>query len=62
MINNERLAKEFIEAIKAMAEKPENMDNFESYLSMHFDEWMEKYAYDPESLTSEVKLFSKIEF
>lgn len=62
MNNNERLAHEFIEAIKTMAEKPELLDNFESYLSHHFDVWMEKYAYDPESLTSEVKQFSKIEF
>ena len=62
MISNERLAHEFIEAIKVMAEKPELLDNFESYLSYHFDVWMEKYAYDPESLTSEVKQFSKIEF
>ena len=61
MNNNERLAHEFIEAIKAMAEKPDNMDNFECYLSMHFDVWMEKFAYDPENLTSEVRCFAEME-
>jgi hypothetical protein len=44
-----------------LAEKPDNMDNFECYLSMHFDVWMEKFAYDPESLTSEVKQFAEME-
>ena len=58
---NEKLAMEFIEAIKMLAEKPENMDNFECYLSHCFDAWMEKYAYDPESLTSEVKHFAEME-
>ena len=61
MNNNERLAHAFIEAIKAMAEKPDNMDNFECYLSHHFDAWMEKFAYDPENLTSEVRCFAEME-
>ena len=64
-MNNERkfdeLAHEFVEAIRMFAEKPDNIDNFESYLSYHFDVWMEKYASDPESLTSEVKHFAEME-
>ncbi len=64
-MNNERkfeqLAHEFVEAIRMFAEKPDNIDNFENYLSYHFDAWMKKYAYDPESLTSEVKHFAEME-
>ncbi len=58
---NEKLAHEFIEAIKTMAEKPENLDNFECYLSHHFDAWMEKFAYNPITLTAEVKQFAEME-
>ena len=57
----EQLAHEFTEAIMMFAEKPDNIDNFESYLSRHFDVWMEKFAYNPESLTSEVKQFAEME-
>ena len=60
-MNNSELAMEFVKAIKMLAEKPDNMDNFECYLSMHFDEWMEKFAYNPENLTSEVKQFAEME-
>ena len=60
-MNNQELSMEFVKAIKMLAEKPDNMDNFECYLSMHFDVWMEKFAYDPESLTSEVKQFAEME-
>lgn len=60
-MNNKELSMEFVKAIKMLAEKPDNMDNFECYLSMHFDVWMEKFAYDPESLTSEVKHFAEME-
>ena len=47
-MNNEECAKVFVEAIKTMASKPDNLDNFESYLSYHFDVWMEKFANSPE--------------
>lgn len=60
-MNNKELSMEFVKAIKMLAEKHDNMDNFECYLSMHFDTWMKKYAYDPESLTSEVKKFAEME-
>lgn len=59
---NEKLAHEFIEAIKTISKKPENLDNFECYLSHHFDAWMKKYAYDPECLTAEIKHFAEMEF
>ena len=57
----EKLAHEFAEAIRLFAEKPDNIDNLESYLSYHFDVWMEKYAYNPEELTSEMKQFAAME-
>lgn len=56
-----QLAHEFAEAIRLFAEKPDNIDNLESYLSRHFEAWMEKYAYDPETLTSEMKHFAAME-
>ena len=57
----EQLAHEFAEAIRMFAEKPDNIDNFESYLSYHFDVWMEKYARNPEGLVSEMKEFAEME-
>jgi hypothetical protein len=64
-MNNERkfeqLAHEFAEAIRMFAENPDNIDDFESYLSYHFDVWMEKYASYPEGLVSEFKHFAEME-
>ena len=60
-MNNEECAKVFVEAIKTIVSKPDNLDNFESYLSYHFDVWMEKFANSPEGLTSEVKHFAEME-
>ena len=60
-MSNEECAKVFIEAIKTMVSKPDNLDNFESYLSYHFDVWMGKFANSPEGLTSEVKHFAEME-
>ena len=62
MSNNEMLANDFIEAIKKLAANPDTLNNFKWYLENHFDVWMQKYANDPESLTSEVKHFASIEF
>ena len=58
---NEEYAKVFIEAIKMFAEKQDNLDNLESYLSHHFDVWMEKYANTPEGLVYELKNFAEME-
>lgn len=57
----EELAKEFVNTIKAIAKKPYNLDNLECYLSHHFDVWMEKFAYSPECLVSELKHFAEME-
>lgn len=54
-------AKTFINAIKTIAEKPENLDNLESYLSIHFSKWLEKYANTPEKIAGELKQFAEME-
>ena len=58
---HEQIAKEFCEALRAIAGKPENLDNLESYLSYHFAEWINKYANTPENITAELKSFADME-
>ena len=57
----EQTTKEFCEALRAIAGKPENLDNLKSYLSYHFAEWMNKYANTPENITAELKSFADME-
>lgn len=62
--NPERQAKaaaDFIAAIKAIAGKPENLENLESYLTMHFSAWLTKYARTPDELAAEMKEFANME-
>ncbi len=58
---NEVYAKIFCDAIRTMAEKPENIDNLESYLTWHFTTWLEKYGNCPENLAMEMKNFAEME-
>lgn len=58
---NKEYAELFVNAIKELATKQDNLDNFKLYLSRHFDVWMEKFANTPESLTSELKQFAEME-
>ena len=62
---NEKLSHEFIKAIRTFAEKPDNLENFESYLGYHFEAWLEKFAHTSkesfESLVSEMKHFAEME-
>ena len=60
-MDNTECAKVFIEAIKTIAGKPENIDNLECYLRNHFDEWLKKYADTPEGLAYEMKSFAEME-
>ena len=60
-MKNEELAKEFIKAIKTLAENEDNLQNFEDYLTQHFDIWFQKFANTPESLTAELKMFANME-
>ena len=58
---HEQTAKQFCEALRTIAGKPENLENLESYLSYHFDEWMNKYANTPENITAELKSFADLD-
>lgn len=59
---NEVYAKNFCDAIRTIAKKPENIDNLESYLTYHFTEWLNKYGNYPKNLTMEMKMFAEMEF
>jgi hypothetical protein len=61
MNNNEQNAKIFIEAIKTITLKSDNLDNLETYLSYHFTEWLEKFADTPVKLAYELKHFAEME-
>lgn len=60
-MKHKQTAKEFIQAIKTISEKPQNLDNLESYLSYHFDKWLEMWANTPEKITAELKNFAEME-
>ena len=57
----ETIAAQFVQAIKTIATKPENLENLESYLSHHFPEWLQKYANTPETITAELRAFAEME-
>lgn len=50
-----------VSAIKEMSRKPDNLDNFESYLSHHFSEWLRKYANTPEGFAEELMSFATMQ-
>ena len=54
-------SKIFVDAIKKLAENPDNLDNLEFYLSVHFSEWLSRYANTPENLAGEMKQFAEME-
>ena len=54
-------ATDFVEAIKLIAAKPDNLDNLESYLSRHFSEWISKWSNSPAGLAEEMKEFAEME-
>jgi len=60
-MNNKESAKMFVDAIAELANKPDNLYNLESYLSMHFDKWIEKFANTPEGLAIEMKSFANMD-
>ena len=57
----EKQAAEFCEAIRALANKPGNLNNLESYLTYNFDKWLTTWANTPEDLTAEMKMFAEME-
>ena len=54
-------AAQFCDAIRELASKPENLQNLESYLECHFDNWLEKYASTPDGMTAEMSEFAQME-
>ena len=54
-------AAQFCNAIRELANKPENLQNLESYLEYHFDKWMEKYASTPDDIATEMSNFAQME-
>ena len=55
-----KAANDFVEAIKTIANKPENLDNLEHYLSLHFAEWIEKFTTTPDEIACEMKCFAEM--
>lgn len=58
---HEELAARFCAAMKKMCDNSGSLENFQNYLSWHFDVWMQEYANDPEGLTHELETFAEIE-
>ena len=54
-------AAQFAAAIKTIAEKPENLDNLEHYLSYHFAAWLNKFASTPENIAAELQAFAEMD-
>ena len=54
-------AAQFCDAIRELANKPENLQNLESYLEWHFDKWMEKYANTPDGIAAEMSSFAQMD-
>lgn len=59
--NYEQEAAEFCKAIKRLAENPDSLENLESYLSGHFQSWLEKFANKPENIAAELAAFAEME-
>ena len=57
----EKQAEEFCEAIRTLANKPENLNNLESYLTYNFNKWLTTWANTPEGLAEEMKEFAEME-
>lgn len=60
-MKHEQNAKEFVQAIKTLAENPANLENLECYLSHNFLEWLKKFANTPDNITAELKMFAEME-
>ena len=61
MSKYEEQATQFCEAIRTLANKPENLNNLESYLTYNFDKWLATWANSPASLAAEMKEFAEME-
>ncbi len=59
-MSNKENAALIVAAIRHFAENPEALENFESYLTQHYDIWLTKYANTPDGLTAELSHFAHI--
>lgn len=59
-MSNKENAALTVAAIRRFAENPEALENFESYLTQHYDIWLTKYANTPDGLTAELSHFAHI--
>ena len=59
-IENTINAARLMKAIKRLAKDTEAADNFESYLSRHFDKWIEKWVTTPAGMASEFENFANM--
>ena len=60
-MSNAVAAELFVDAIKTLASKPENLDNLECYLTYHFDWWLQNMSRTPLNLASEMHQFAVME-
>ncbi len=58
----EDLALALGDAIKKLAADEDHLNNFISYLTQHFPEWLRKYANTPDGLVSEFREFANMNF
>ena len=54
-------AAQFCDAIRELANKPENLQNLENYLEYHFETWLEKFANTPDGMAAEMSEFAQME-
>ena len=47
-------------AIKELANNEAALENLQSYLTQHYDIWLQKYASTPDGLTTELIQFANI--
>lgn len=57
----EELAERFVEAIKRIAKKEENLNNLQHYLSRNFEQWLTRFANTPQDIVFELEQFAKME-
>lgn len=61
MYNYEEQAIQFCKAIRTLANKPDNLNNLESYLTYNFDKWLKIWANSPKNIAAEMKAFAEME-
>ena len=54
-------AEALCKALKKLTNNEDNLNNFESYLSYHFDIWLKQYANTPNGVISEIESFANME-